>query len=114
MKRRLTFLASGFVILIVPLASAAADGDQGSSDSLKSTLLSFLPIVLFLLILWFLFRRQMRSPLAGLQQKYLERQIEHTQRVAELLGRIASALEASRQHDAQRNASETPAPPTSP
>ena len=100
MNRLPIFLVPSFTILVAPLASAATDSDQGSSDSLKTMLLSYAPIVLFLLILYFLFRRQLKSPLAQLQKKYLERQIEHTERVEELLERIASALETNRNHDA--------------
>lgn len=62
-------------------------------DSLANTLLAFLPIAIFLVILFFFFRQQRNSPEANLQKQYVERQIQHTRRVEELLERIAVALE---------------------
>jgi len=44
-------------------------------------------------MLFFSFRRQLKSPVVKLQQQYLERQIQHTERVEALLERIAIALE---------------------
>lgn len=63
------------------------------SQTLVETLIGFLPIVLFLLILWFLFRKQQKTPLANLQKEYLTRQLQHMARIEELLERIAKALE---------------------
>ena len=93
MNYRLLQLIAGFTILVSRTAHAANTGDDGASDTLTSTLLSFLPIAIFLCILYFFFRRQMKSPLATLQQQYLNNQIQHAQRVEELLERIATALE---------------------
>lgn len=83
----------GLTVFITHVASAASEGEQSASDSVISVALGFLPIVLFLAVLFFFFRRQMKSPLVKLQQQYLEREIQHTQRVEELLERIATALE---------------------
>jgi ATP-dependent Zn protease len=93
MTRNATALIIGLTVFITHVASAASAGDQGTSDSITSAILGFLPIAIFLGILFFFFRRQMKSPVAKLQQQYLERQIQHTQRVEELLERIATALE---------------------
>lgn len=60
------------------------------------TLLGFLPIALFLLVLYFVFRRQTQSPTAKLQRENVEKHIQHMQRVEELLERIAKALEQRR------------------
>jgi hypothetical protein len=57
------------------------------------TLLGFLPLALFLLILYFIFRRQLKSPVAKLQREYLERQIAQLPKIEALLERIAKALE---------------------
>lgn len=57
------------------------------------TLLGFLPIALFLFILYFIFRRQQKSPVAELQREYLERQIAQIPKIEALLERIAKALE---------------------
>ena len=64
-----------------------------AETSLKETLVGFLPLVLFLLILYFLFRRQLKSPVAKLQREYLQRQIDHMPKIEALLERIAKALE---------------------
>ncbi len=67
----------------------AADG-----QSLKETLLGFLPIALFLLALYFILRRfQQKSPLSKLQKGYLEQQLLHMPRIEAFLERIAKALE---------------------
>ena len=67
-----------------------------ADTSLTEALLGFLPIALFLLVLYFLFRRQQKSPTAKRQRQYLERQIEHMPRIEALLERIAKALERDR------------------
>jgi hypothetical protein len=62
-------------------------------SKLLETLIGFLPIVLFLLILFFVFRRQQKSPVAKLQREYLQQQVELMPRIEALLERIAKALE---------------------
>jgi hypothetical protein len=57
--------------------------------SLTETLLGFLPIALFLLILYVLFRWQLKSPGAKLQREYLQRQIDQMPKIEALLERIA-------------------------
>ena len=64
-----------------------------AQTTLTETLLGFLPLALFLFILYFLFRRQLRSPVAKLQREYLERQLQHMPKIEALLERIAKALE---------------------
>jgi hypothetical protein len=71
----------------LPLLILAAE------TNLTETLLGFLPIALFLLVLFFLFRRQQKSPTVKLQRQYLESQIEHMPKIEALLERIAKALE---------------------
>jgi len=83
----------GFIVLLTHSAFAASGDDRGASDSWASTLIGFLPIVIFLVILFYYFRSQKNSPAAKLQQEYVERQIQHTRRLEELLERIAVALE---------------------
>ena len=73
-----------------PLFTLAAD------SSLTEALVGFLPIALFLLVLYFLWRFQLKSPTAKLQRQYLEREIEHMSKVEALLERIAKALERDR------------------
>jgi hypothetical protein len=64
-----------------------------ADTSLTETLLGFLPLALFLLVLYFFFRRQLTSPVAKLQREYLQRQIDQMPRIEALLERIAKALE---------------------
>jgi hypothetical protein len=73
-----------------PLLTLVAD------SSLTETLVGFLPIALFLLVLYFLWRFQLKSPTAKLQRQYLEREIEHMSKIEALLERIAKALERDR------------------
>jgi len=93
MNRHPRTLIIAFSLFITQAASAASEGGQNSSDTLISSVFAFLPILVFLGILFWFFRRQMKSPVAKLQEQYLERQIQHTQRIEELLERIATALE---------------------
>ncbi|MDQ3621815.1 MAG: hypothetical protein M3463_04900 [Verrucomicrobiota bacterium] len=61
-------------------------------DSILSALLGFLPVAVFLVVLFYMFRRETK-PLIDHRQKKVERKIQHMQRVEELLERIAVALE---------------------
>jgi len=67
-----------------------------AESSLTETLVGFLPIALFLLVLYVLFRWQMKSPAVKLQRQYLQRQLEHMPKIEALLERIAKALERDR------------------
>ena len=67
-----------------------------AETDLTDALIEFLPIALFLLILYFLWRRQQTSPVSKLQREYLQRQIEHMPKIEALLERIAKALERDR------------------
>jgi hypothetical protein len=61
---------------------------------LLDSLLNFLPVVVLLLVFYFVLRRfQMKSPTAQLQRRYLEQQLELMPRIEALLERIAKALE---------------------
>ena len=60
----------------------------------SDALISFLPIALFLVVLYFIFRRQMKT--VKNQQDDMQRRHQHMQRVEELLERIAKALEQRR------------------
>jgi ATP-dependent Zn protease len=66
---------------------------ETQNDKLIDTLLGFLPILLFLGILYFLFRRQTNSPAAKLLREERERHIQHMQKMEELAECIAKALE---------------------
>jgi hypothetical protein len=69
---------------------AAATEPNGWRDAL----LGLIPLFLFLALLYLILRRfQSKSPVAKLQKKYLEQQIEQTPRIEALLERIAKALE---------------------
>jgi hypothetical protein len=68
-----------------------------AQTSMTETLLGLLPFVLFLFIVYFAFRRQLKSPVAKLQKEYLERQMEQMPRIEALLERIAKALERNHQ-----------------
>jgi hypothetical protein len=62
--------------------------------TLSTSLLGFLPIALFLLVLYFILRRfQQKSPIAKLQKEYFEHQLQQMPRIEALLERIAKALE---------------------
>ena len=74
----------------MPTSHALVLADQ----TLKDILTGFIPLALFLLVLYVILRRiQMRSPIAQLQKKYLEQQLQHMPRIEALLERIAKALE---------------------
>jgi hypothetical protein len=61
---------------------------------LLDSLLNFLPVIVLLLVFYFVLRRfQMKSPTVQLQKKYLEQQLELMPRIEALLERIAKALE---------------------
>lgn len=64
-----------------------------ADTNLTETVVGVLPLALFLLILYFLWRRQGSSPAAKLQREYLQRQIDHMPKIESLLERIANALE---------------------
>ena len=93
MNRTLNFLIVGFSCLITHAVFADYDLDLDSPQSLSKSAISVLPILFFLVVLIILVRRQTKSPLAKLQQQYLESQMQHTQRLEALLERIATALE---------------------
>jgi len=93
MKFQNILLSAGLIDLLNNAAVAAGDENIDRSSHLTDAIVGFAPIVLFLVILYFFFRRQINSPAAKRQQEYVARQIEHTQRVEDLLTRIAAALE---------------------
>ncbi len=66
---------------------------QSQDNKLLDTLVGFLPILLFLAILYLLFRRQSKSPTAKLHREEKERHLQHMQKMEELAERIAKALE---------------------
>ena len=77
-------------ILLATTHILAVD-NQG--DKLTETLLGFLPILVFLGILYLIIRRQQHSPAGKLLQKERERHIQHMDKMEELGERIAKALE---------------------
>jgi hypothetical protein len=73
--------------LLVPLLVAV-------DNSLRDTLVGLIPLFVFLIVLYVIMRRvQKSSPVAQLQKKYLEQQLEQMPRIEALLERIAKALE---------------------
>jgi flagellar biogenesis protein FliO len=62
-------------------------------SKLFEALVGLLPLVIFLLILFFILRRLQNSPAAKLQSKYLQQQMELMPRIEALLERVAKALE---------------------
>ena len=62
-----------------------------SRPTTSDAVLNFVPIALFLVILYFLFRRQIKATKG--QVNDAERRQQHMQRVEELLERIANALD---------------------
>lgn len=63
------------------------------TDKLTETLVGWLPILLFLGVLYLMFRRQSKSPAGKLIKDERERHIQHMQKMEELAERIAKALE---------------------
>jgi hypothetical protein len=78
----------------MPLLLAA---DQLQKQPLQEAIIGFLPILIFLAVVFFLLRWYLKSYLkSGLAKSTLherERHIEHMQRMEELTERIAKALE---------------------
>ena len=60
-------------------------------NDIVGTLVGVLPILLFIGIVYFLFRRQ--APAAKLMREERERHIQHMQKMEDLAERIAKALE---------------------
>jgi ATP-dependent Zn protease len=93
MSKTRCYLTGGVVFLVTTPLFAQTDLTGSSNSRMTDALVSFLPIGLFLLVLYFFFRRQIKSPLANLQKQNVERHIVHMQRMEELLERIAKGLE---------------------
>jgi hypothetical protein len=86
------------VILAIPFASMAAEGESSGiswSDTLKITLSPVLIIGFAALIFWFAFRNMKKNPA-------MKRYEEHMDRVESLLTRIADNLE-KKQKDGDKN-----------
>jgi len=88
-KFSLTFLS----ILALTGVALAAGNREASASTFTDTAISFLPFAVLLLLLYIFFRRQTKSPLAKLQQQYMDDNIQHMKRVETSLERIAKALE---------------------
>jgi hypothetical protein len=82
-------MPSMIVASLIPMILAA----DGQTDRLMDTLTGFLPIVLFLGVLYFVFRRQINSPAAKLLREERARHMQHMEKMEELAERIAKALE---------------------
>ena len=81
------------MLSIMPLLIRVVLAAETQTDHLTETLVGFLPILLFLGILFLLFRSQSRSPAAKLIRDERERHLQHMQKMEELAERIAKALE---------------------
>ena len=65
-----------------------------NTQALLDTVIGFLPVLLLLLVFYFVLRRfQMKTPTVQLHKKYVEQQLELMPRIEALLERIAKALE---------------------
>ena len=64
---------------------------EAQNENIVGTLVGLLPILLFIGIVYFLFRRQ--APAAKLLREERQRHIQHMQKMEELAERIAKALE---------------------
>ena len=80
---------------MINITSTTAAVLAEQDPKLLEALVGLLPIALFLLMLYFIFQRQQKSPVAKLQREYLQQQIELLPRIEALLERIAKALERS-------------------
>jgi hypothetical protein len=64
-----------------------------NNQALLDSGLNFLPVLVLLVVFYFVLRRfQMRTPTVQLQKKYIEQQLELMPRIEALLERIAKAL----------------------
>ena len=99
MRLLTVFLSAGLVFLAAHAALALNSANTtdpvegGLTNTTMTNLIGFAPVVIFLVILYALFRRQTNSPTAKLQRQSVERYQLHMQRVEELLERIAAQLE---------------------
>src|SRR5437867_446369 len=91
MRQILRALMGGF-LLFLPMAAWAAEGEERSS-SLVTFFWSALPFVLFFGLLYWVFRRQAKSPTVQRHQQFLARQEQHMERMESLLERLVVALE---------------------
>ncbi|HUJ72546.1 MAG TPA: hypothetical protein VLZ30_09895 [Verrucomicrobiae bacterium] len=79
--------------MLLPLAVFADSGGSGDSGPLwQSILLSALPVVVFIALLYFVFIRQIRAARPR-QAEYQARQEQHWERTEALLERLVVALE---------------------
>jgi hypothetical protein len=79
-------------LFFVPSVIAAATED----DVVAKTVIDFAPIAVFLLVLYFVWRRRFHSPAAKLEQEHRERLVQHMQKVEDQLERILKAVERDR------------------
>jgi hypothetical protein len=86
-------LTGWMVFLAANPVFAQSDSATGPNTAMRNSLIGFLPVGLFLIVLYYFFKRQKSSPLVKLQIKNIERHIEHMERMENLLERIAKQLE---------------------
>ena len=83
--------------VVLPLAALAESDDGGDGGSrLEAIFWNVLPFLIFAVLLFWVFRRQMKSPLVERQQQFLARHEQHMERVEALLERLVRALEEKR------------------
>src|SRR5437773_1261986 len=78
--------------LFLPVVALAADSEGGGSVW-SNLFWSILPFVVLVAVIYFVFRRQQRSPLAKQQQSYMARSEQHMERIEALMERLVTALE---------------------
>jgi ATP-dependent Zn protease len=81
------------MLITVLLATNHILAADNQGDRLTESLLGFLPILVFLGILFLIIRRQSHSPAGKLLQKERERHLQHMEKMEQLTERIAKALE---------------------
>lgn len=93
MSWKAALLYPGLVTILNNAAYAAANTRTEEKNLLTDAILGFLPILLFLGILYFVFKKRFPSGLWQKQMDQFERHRQHMERMETLLERIAVALE---------------------
>jgi len=90
------FLVPLACALAFPLKSLAADVAAPSHNPAVAFIYTFLPLLMIGLILWWFLQRSQRSssPYMRRSLEYYERSEQHMQKMEQIGGRIAAALEA--------------------
>jgi hypothetical protein len=91
------FLTTSAIWLTSTLAFASDTQDAAPPNKLEDLAVSFLPIGLFFVVLYFIFRKQRNSKLVQLSERNIERNLEHMERMEELMERLVKAVEQKKE-----------------